>query len=165
MRFLCLLLALIAAVAAPHRQAMARDDAREEICATEVAQLRNIGPDSVRLDKASESDAGYVQIPFRTAAARGACVFDSVGRLIDVRFSGGTGRWDGSATGSISSQQSACAGELARRFNIPLSSVIVSDVVPEAAQSERMVVSFQGARALCSANSFNAITLFEMMRD
>lgn len=137
---------------------------RNQACVASVANLRDLPQDQVSIEGDSGGGGGLVEMFFRTATIRGSCLFDARDRLIDVRIAGGTLPWNGRGGGDVSAQEQACAGEMARRFNVPITSVGISDVSPARRGGRQMMVSSPDARVRCVTTQFNAITEFTIFR-
>ncbi|MEO6199102.1 MAG: hypothetical protein ABIO68_04110 [Sphingomicrobium sp.] len=137
---------------------------QNEACITSVSSLRDVDQQDVTIEGESGGGAGPTEIFFRTPNVRGSCLFDSSNRLIDVRMAGGTLPWNGRGGGNVSAQEQACAGETARRFNLPITSVAISDVRPARRGGRQMVASAPGVRVRCVTTQFNAITEFAILQ-
>ena len=136
---------------------------REQACAARVAELRDIDPDRVEIEEIDVGKDQGRELFFRTPQNQGSCLFDSTDRLIDVRMATGREPWNGRGGGDVSAQEQACAGEMSRRSNVPISLVSIADSRPAPAGGRRMTVSVEGAKAICVTTHYNAITEFRLV--
>lgn len=156
--------ALAVAIVISWSGAAAATAGQNEACVASVASLRDLAQDQISIEGDSGDGDVLTEIFFRTPTIRGSCLFDSRNRLIDVRIAGGTLPWNGRGGGNVSAQEQACAGEMARRFNIPIASVGISDVTPARRGGRQMMVSSQDVRVRCVTTQFNAITEFAILQ-
>lgn len=163
MRIGIIILASAAAIGAAMAVAAKTPEQRTSACAASVAELRDIDPGQVSVEESIAGADGSHEIFFRTPDNRGSCIFDSTDRLIDVRMATGTQPWNGRGGGDVSAQEQACAGELSRRTNVPISRVTVTQSRPAPLGGRRMTVSVEGARAVCATTHYNAISEFRLV--
>lgn len=158
------LLVLGAGLAVMAGSASARTaEERNQFCVASVAELRDIDAEEVLIEETDRAKDGGREVFFRTPVNRGSCMFDSTDRLIDVRMGSGAEPWNGRGGGDVSAQEQACAGELSRRTNVPMSQVTVSRSRPAPKGGRRMIVTVEGARADCVTTQYNAISEFRLV--
>jgi hypothetical protein len=152
-------LALAGALGVTWAAAAPASPLQEQACIASVADLRDVERTDVSIEGDSGGE-GLTEIFFRTPTIRGSCLFDVRNRLIDVRIAGGTLPWNGRGGGDVSAQEQACVGEMARRYNVPIEIVSISDTRPARRGGRQMVVAMRGVRVHCVTTQFNAITEF-----